>query len=273
MIVTALFLVLVVYGGFVLIVVLLQTKVIFPATRDVYRTPKSAYQWDYEDVRVPVSGQVTHAWFIHVENARGTVLFSHGNAGNVADRLESVMLFRDLQLDVLLYDYGGYGHSTGRPSEGRCYEDVRAMWRYLTDDRGIPPGQVVLFGRSLGGSMTAQIAAEVTPAAVILESTFLSTSRLAKEMLPWLPMKHLIRHRFDNAGKVTRFTSPLLVIHSPDDSLIPFRHGLELFRIAHEPKRFLEIHGDHNEGFVISHDLWSKTVDEFITPLLKKSAQ
>lgn len=256
-------------GGLAILVLLLQGKVIFPATRDVYRTPQTAYGWEYEDVRLPVAGQVTHGWYIPLEDARGTVLFSHGNAGNIADRLESVELLRRLRVNVLLYDYGGYGYSTGRPSERRCYGDIQAMWRYLTEEREVPPADIVLFGRSLGGGATTHLAAAVTPAAVVLESTFLSTSQMAKEMLPWLPVGPLVRHRFNNAANVPKFTSPVLIIHSPDDTIIPFRHGRELFRLAPEPKQFLQIQGDHNEGFVLSMDTWLKAMDGFLTPLLE----
>lgn len=257
-------------AGYVVLVLALQAKVIFPATRDVDRTPKSAYGWDYEEVRVPVGKYVTHAWFIPTPNARGVVLFSHGNAGNIAGRIESCSLFRDLGLDVLVYDYGGYGYSTGRPSEKRCYEDIRAMWRYLTEERGVAPDRIVLFGRSLGGGPTADLAATVTPAAVILESTFTSTAHLAHDLFPWLPLGPLVRHRFNNAAKVSRITAPVLIVHSVDDDLIPIKHGRELFRLAPEPKQFLEIQGNHNDGFVQSKDLWLRTFDAFLTPLLPR---
>ena len=268
MFVKLLLVVLGVYAGLILLTLVFQTKVIFPATRDIYRTPRGAYGWEYEDIRVPVGSHVTHAWFLPLDDARGMVLFSHGNAGNIADRLESCSLFRELGLDVLVYDYGGYGYSSGRPSEERCYQDIRAMWRYLTEDRGIAPGRIVLFGRSLGAGPTADLAAEVTPAAVILESAFTSTRRLAGQSLALLPISPFIRHRFDNAAKVPKLSSPVLIVHSSDDRLIPFRNGQELFRLAPEPKQFLEIHGDHNDGFVVSMDLWLETLEAFLTPLL-----
>ncbi|HEO70214.1 MAG TPA: alpha/beta hydrolase, partial [Candidatus Hydrogenedentes bacterium] len=156
-------------------------------------------------------------------------------------------------------------------SEQRCYEDIRAAWRHLTEERGIPSHEIVLFGRSLGGGATAQLAAEVTPACIILESTFTSVVALSKEMLPWLPMGRLIRHRFDNLSKVGRFTSPLLVVHSRDDRLIPYRHGRELFERAPEPKRLVEIRGDHSEGFVESLDIWLKGLDGFLGDVLTSS--
>src|SRR5690606_31346087 len=110
-----------------------QTRLIFIATREIHRTP-GAYHWPYEDVTLGVGSETTHGWFIPAAKpAPGVILFSHGNAGNIADRLESISIFRDLGYDVLAYDYGGYGKSSGTPSEARCYEDIRAMWRYLTE--------------------------------------------------------------------------------------------------------------------------------------------
>ncbi len=254
------------YGSVAALVVLFQGKMIFPATREVDRNPLDTYGWAYEELYFSVMGHTTHAWFVPLEDAKGTILFSHGNAGNIADRLESVGSLRALGFNVLVYDYGGYGYSTGRPSEKRCYEDIRAMWRYLTEERGLDPAQIVLFGRSLGGGMTTQLATEVAPAAVVLESIFLSTRHIAREMMPWLPVGPFIRHVFDNASKVTDITSPLLMIHSPDDTVIPYHHGQELFRRASEPKQFLEIHGDHNDGFVLCAELRRETIAAFLAP-------
>lgn len=259
--------VLLAYLVLVLLAFVAQRRLIFPATRDVYRNP-AAYGWEYEEVFLPVHGKVTQLWFIPCENARGTFLISHGNAGNIANRLETADLFHSMGFNVLLYDYGGYGKSTGKPSEKRCCADARAAWRYLTEDRGIPPEQIVLFGRSLGGAVSADLACQVSARAVILESTFLSTPRLAQKLYPFLPAKFLVRHKFDTAQKMPRIDTPLLVIHSPEDEIVPFRHGRKLYELANEPKQFLEIHGGHNEGFILSTSIYRKGIEDFLDPLL-----
>ncbi len=255
-------------GGF-LMMRQLQHWIIFQATREIYRTPADA-GWAYEEIMLDVGNERTHAWYIPIEKARGVVLFSHGNAGNIADRLESMELLRRLGFSVMAYDYGGYGHSTGRPSEERCYADIRAAWRELTETRGIPPGQIVLFGRSLGGAVTADLAAGVLPAAVVLESTFLSVPDMAKALFPILPARWLVSIQFANKDKVSGIRVPLLVIHSPDDSVIPFAHGRELFARARGPKQFLEIRGDHNEGFVLSMDAYLHGWETFLAPILPR---
>ena len=256
-----------IYAGLCVVAFFIQGRVLFPATRAIYRTP-AAHGCAFEDVTLPVLGETTHGWFVVHPHARGVALFSHGNAGNIADRLESIDLLMSYGLSVLAYDYGGYGKSTGRPSEKRCYADAQAMWDWLTKTKGIPPEKIVLFGRSLGGGITADLAAKVKPAAVVLESTFLSTADVAAEMLPFLPMRWLIRYRFDNQSKVGKIRCPLLIIHSPDDTVIPYRNGVELFKLAPEPKRLLEIHGDHNDGFVLSMDAYRACWLEFLEPIL-----
>lgn len=258
------------YAGLALALFLLQGRLLFFPTKNLYRTPQSM-GWAYEDVRVSVDGEMTHGWWMpHPELTQHTVLFSHGNAGNIADRLESCSIFRALGLNVLVYDYGGYGESTGSPGEQRCYGDVRAMWQWLEREQGIAPEHIVLFGRSLGSGPTAQLATEVTPAAIILESAFASVPSMAQQLYPVFPARLLVRHRFDNVSKVGRFTAPLLVIHGKGDSIIPFAQGRMVFEAGKEPKTFLEIDGDHNDGFVVTGERYVNGLREFVDPLLRQ---
>ena len=246
----------------------LERMLIFPATRDIDRDP-GVFGWEFEDVYLPVKGGETHGWWIPLEGARGTALFSHGNAGNIAGRLESIGLLRGLGFSVMAYDYGGYGRSTGSPSEVRCCADARAFWRYLTEVRGIAPGQLLLFGRSLGGAVTCDLASEVTPQAVVIESTFTSIPDIAREMVPFFPAR-LLRTRFANKDKIGLLSAPLLMVHGREDSMIRFHHGEALFALAPEPKTFVEIHGDHNEGFVLSKAIYLAAWEEFLAPLFPR---
>lgn len=257
--------------GVVLFTRMLEDWILFPATREIYRNP-GEFGWPFEDVWLDAGKERTHGWYVPLEDARGLVLFSHGNAGNIADRLESIGLLRKLGFSIFAYDYGGYGRSSGSASEMRCCADVRAAWRYLTEDRGIPPRRILLFGRSLGGAVTADLAQEVAPAAVVLESTFLSVPDVAKDMFPWLPVNWFVRTKFASKDKVARIHSPLLIIHSRDDTLIRFHHGRELYERANPPKQFLEIRGDHNDGFVQSMDTYLRAWEEFLAPILPRDA-
>ena len=242
---------------------LAQGKLIFLGTREMDRDPGDA-GLAFEEVRLPVAGHETHAWYVPVENHRGVVLFSHGNAGNLSGRLESIGLLRSFGFSVLAYDYGGYGFSTGKPSETRCYADIRAMWDYLINVKQIPPSEIVLFGRSLGAAPTAELAQSVTPGAVVLESAFLSVPDVATAMPIVGRLTWLIRHRFENKNKAQNFSSPVFIIHSPNDEVIPYEHGRRLFELAPEPKTFLDIRGDHNLGFVISEPVYRTGWEAFL---------
>ncbi len=253
-----------IYLGLLLLISIFQAKLIFFPTSEIATTP-ATYQWDYEEITRNVDGETTHGWFISApDTSRGTVLFSHGNAGNISDRLESIKIFRDLDFNTLIYDYGGYGKSSGSPSEKRCYADIRSQWEYLTKERQIPEDKIILFGRSLGGGPTAQLATEVDPAAVILESTFASIADMAHGQFPIFPTTLLLKHKFNTIHKVPEITAPVLHIHSSDDTLIPYTHGQKLFEASTQPKQFHDLHGDHNEGYLISKD-YPQAVNEFLT--------
>lgn len=235
----------------------LQGFLMFPRGSSVWCTPEDA-GWSFEEVRLPVSGHETHGWFIPAAgDAQGVVLFSHGNGGTIADRIESIAIFRDaLGYDVLIYDYGGYGLSTGKPSEQRCYADIQACWEWLTKTRGIAPGGIVLFGRSLGGAVAADWAAKLEeedqPQALIIESSFTSAPEVGQSAYPIFPVRRLLRHKFDTASKLDAIECPILVVHSPEDDIVPYRFGRALYEKAPEPKRFLKIRGSHNQGFLDS---------------------
>ena len=256
-----------IYGGLCLLIFLFQTKLIFPSSPLMNLDP-GAYGWTFDEVKRDVQGETTYGWFVPLENARGVALFSHGNAGNLSGRLESIALLRSLGFSVLAYDYGGYGYSTGSSSEKRCYADIRSMWDYLIKEKKIPPAQILLFGRSLGGAVNADLAKDVTPAATILESTFRSAREMGKETIPYIPLAWVIRHHFATQDKVADIDSPLLIVHSRDDDIIPFLHGQQLFEKATQPKTFLEISGDHNYGFVASKEIYLKGWNDFLDPLL-----
>jgi hypothetical protein len=245
-----------------------QNWLIFPGGRAVWQTPADA-GWPFEDLYLEVDGETTNAWYVPVEKPRGVVLFSHGNAGTMAGRLETIAVFRELRFSTLIYDYGGYGNSTGRSSEQRCYADIRAMWNYLVEERGFAPGEIVLFGRSLGGGPTCDLAAQVAPGAIILESTFLSVVQAGKDRFPFAPVAAFVKHRFDNASKVPRFQAPVLVMHSRDDDIIAYRHGERLYELAPEPKTFVELLGDHNFGWVDNIDMYAQALGNFLHPLFQ----
>ena len=185
---------------------------------------------------------------------RGRVanLFFHGNAGNISHRLDSLRIFHDLSYSTLIIDYRGYGQSTGRTTENSTYRDTEAAWQYLTATRGVLASDIVLFGRSLGAAVATKLATKQMPRALTLESTFTSVPDVAAKLYPYLPVRMLSRLRYDTHKALHDVTCPVLVVHSADDEIIPYRHGQALYAIANQPKALLTISGSHNEGFVES---------------------
>lgn len=235
--------------------------------REIAATP-AAVGLPYEEIVLTTEDGVSlSAWWVPAAPARATLVHFHGNAGNIGDRLELLQVFHALGLNVLLFDYRGYGKSTGSPSEDGVYRDAQAVWRHLTRERGLAPGQIVLHGQSLGGAVACWLAAREHPAALILESSFTSVPDLAAELYPWLPVRLLARLRFNTRECLERVTAPVLVIHSRDDEIIPYAHGQRLFEAAREPKRMLELRGDHNGGFWVSREVYESGLRAFLDSL------
>jgi fermentation-respiration switch protein FrsA (DUF1100 family) len=250
------------YAALVLFVYVFQSRLLyFPQVgREVSITPQRI-GLTFEDVWLKSAPDVDiHGWYVPHPNAKGTVLFFHGNAGSIALRLDWLRMFHDLGYAVLIIDYRGYGRSAGSPTEGGTYEDATAAWTYLTQVRGTAPRDIVIVGESLGGAVAAELAARTTPRAVILQSTFTSIPTLAGEIYRFLPVRWISRHEYDTRARIQRISAPILIAHSPGDEIIPYRHGRELFERAGEPKHFIELHGGHNGGFLFGRPAWVSEV-------------
>jgi fermentation-respiration switch protein FrsA (DUF1100 family) len=233
-------------------------------SRELTATPQ-AIGLAYEDVRLRTEDRVQlHGWFIPAAQPRGTLLFFHGNAGNISHRLDSIRIFHELELSVFIFDYRGYGQSKGSPSEAGTQRDAIAAWRYLTEQRGVPPRQVVLFGRSLGAAVAGWLATQRDPGALIVESAFTSVPDVAAEYYWWLPVRWLARFDYATRDYVGAVRCPVLVVHSPEDEIIAFKHGEAIFAAAKEPKELLRLRGSHNEGFLLSGATYTGGLDAFL---------
>ena len=232
--------------------------------RTLTATPKDA-GFDYEDVTLETSdGLKLHGWYVPAAQARGVVLFLHGNAGNISHRLDSIAIFRELGLDTLIIDYRGYGQSQGNPSEQGTYLDAEAAWHHLVNDRGVAADRIIVFGRSLGGAVAAWLANQHTPAGLMIESSFSSALDMARKLYPFMPVRLITRLEYPVSLYVSQLQCPLLVIHSRDDEIIPFTMAEAIYDSAMEPKSLLEIWGDHNNGFLLSRDRYLSGINEFV---------
>lgn len=220
---------------------------------------------------VTADGETLDGWFVPAaakSEARGLVVFFHGNAGNIGHRLDYLRMFHDLGLATLMFDYRGYGLSSGTPSEQGTSLDAAAAWRHATQTLGFPAARIVLFGESLGGGVAAQLASEHRPGALVLASTFTSVPDMGADLYPLLPVRLLARIRYETLMRLPLIACPVMVIHSRNDDVIPFRHGELLFEAARPPKAFLEIEGGHNDGFVFSRKDWVVRLDGFLQQAL-----
>ncbi len=240
-----------------------ESQVYFPA-REIGATP--------EHVGVPFTpvsftsadGVRLSGWFVQASKPKGTVLFCHGNGGNISFLMETVKLYPSLGYNLLVFDYRGYGESDGTPSEEGTYRDAEAAWDYLVKVRGILPGSIVLVGRSLGGAVAAWLAVRHVPHSLILESVFTSMKDLASQVYPYFPIRLMLRYRYETITFLRELHCPVLIIHSPDDEIVPFSHGRALFDAAKGPKEFLQISGGHNDGYLVSADRYRRGVRAFL---------
>jgi len=238
----------------------------FPS-RELTSTP-SHIGLSYESISLTTEDStILHGWFISHPQEKAVVVFFHGNAGNISHRIQTIQLMHELALSVLIFDYRGYGKSQGKVSEKGLYLDAKAAWSYLTTSMGYENNDIVIWGRSLGAAIAANLAANKQAKAVILESTFTSVPDMASQLYPFLPVRWMSRYQLNVKQSVSAINSPLLIVHSRDDEIIPFSHGEKLFEFANQPKSFLVIQGSHDAGIFVSAKAYTNKVQVFLDSL------
>ena len=222
----------------------------------LYRPAKASADWvespapDAEDVYLTsADGTRLHAWWFPHPQSKGAVLYLHGNAGNLSHRGASVVKLREyLNESVLIIDYPGYGKSEGSPTEKGCYAAAEAAYDWLLHEKKIDPEKLIIYGGSLGGGVAVYLASEKPHRALVLVKTFTSCPDVAAKIYPWLPVRWVMRNRFDNIGRIGKCRKPVFIAHGDCDGLVPFDHGKSLYEAANEPKEFLVLENcDHND--------------------------
>ena len=274
---------LIAYLGLAVILYFMQSKFLYQPMREVPYTPADLGLAFEKVVLTTQDGLKLTAWFIPAPledqteaaspqpgetgsagQAELTVLFCHGNGGNMAHRLDSINIFQDLGLNCFIFDYRGYGASQGKPNEQGTYLDAAAAYDWLTQQKKIPPQNIILFGRSLGGSIAANLAAGVKAAGLVVESTFTSYADIGKKFYPYMPVRFFASFSYDTVDFIKQVHCPVMLIYSRNDEIIPFEFGLRLYEAANEPKEFVEIFGSHNDAFLNSGENYRHAWDQWL---------
>jgi pimeloyl-ACP methyl ester carboxylesterase len=204
-----------------------------------------------EDVWFPSEDETElHGWWIRHPKAYGTVLYCHGNSGNVSSRIGVFRHLRRLRVNILAFDYRGYGRSSGEPSEQGLFRDARAAYQHLTTAIGEEPQKIILFGHSLGGAVAIDTAQDCPVAGMVLQSTFTDLRDMARAIFPQLPLFLVTRNHFRSIAKVNKLSMPKLFIHGTADGTVPIKLGRKLYEQAAEPKEWYEVpHAGHNDVY------------------------
>lgn len=256
------------YVGLGALLYFFQDRLVYAPTASRIDTPASLGLPYREVALTSADGLRLSAWLVEAPAGRGTVLFCHGNYGNISHLLDPIRVFHSLGFAILVFDYRGYGQSEGRPSEEGTYLDAEAAWDFLVREEGVDPARLVICGRSLGGPIAARLARQHPPGALLLESTFTSLPELGNRRYPFFPVRRLARYTYETLGQLSGINCPVLVVHSREDGLIPFAQGRELYAAANPPKEFLEISGGHGNGFTLSETQYRAGLERFFATYL-----
>jgi len=252
------------YIALMLLLFLRQSEHMYKPTHEIETTP-DRLGYEYESIMFKTSDNMTlNGWFIPNHVSQRVALFFHGNTGNISHCMETIEIYHRIGLSIFIFDYRGYGNSIGNTSEQGTYHDAEAAWYYLVNQRGIPSDHIVVHGRSLGGAVASWLVSQYTPKAFILESTFTTAADIAAEQFHHVPARLLNRFNYNVLDNLKHTTCPVLIVHSKADKTIPIHHGIKLFDAANEPKEFLEIAGDHCDGFLTTGQRYVDNLEKFI---------
>ena len=242
-----------------------EKKHIYYPSHEIEFTPESI-GLTFEDVYFTTrDGLKLNGWFIPSGNSETTLIFFHGNAGNISHRLGSIAIFNKVGLNIFIFDYRGYGKSNGHVSEEGTYLDARAAYDYIIGRKDVNRDKILLYGESLGGAIAYELAATAKVAAVITLGAFSSIADMGKAIYPFLPVRLIVRTEYDTVSKAARVKIPKLIIHSVNDEIVPFEQGQNVFSQACEPKEFYEMHGGHNDAIFTCEDEFCERLTGFLS--------
>ena len=240
-----------------------QNRFLFYPTPDIAVSPDQAGLVFFDQFLELPDGEKVHSWYLPGDSSQPTVLFLHGNGGNIGHRIEHLQFLHSLGVSTLIIDYRGYGHSSGRPSEPNMYADAELAYNWLIDEKKVPAQKLFLFGESIGGAVAIDLASRKKVAGLTVESSFTSLRDIAHHSFPLVPTGLLLRSDFNSTAKLPLVSAPILITHSPDDDIIPFAFGQRLYESAKPPKKFVRLFGGHNDRAYLSDPVYIQSIRQF----------
>ena len=236
----------------------------FPETH-IYYTP-DRFGLTYEDVTYRTDdGETINAWYVPASADAPVLVFCHGNAGNISHRLPNIQLLASWGISTFIFDYRGFGRSTGEITEEGMYLDALGAYRFLTEDQKIDPARLVPFGRSMGGPVAVDLATRIEAPCLVVESTFTRLEDLVTSIYPDMGLESELTMVFDAETKIEEVGCPTLFIHGDSDDIVAYRLGRALFERAKEPKQFYTIPGAlHNDTFDVGGEEYFRVLTDFI---------
>ena len=235
-----------------------QDKLIFPA-EPLPKDYQFSFDMPFTEINLPVDGAVLNALHFKQENSRGVIFFLHGNSGNLVDWVTDLEFYRRENYDLFIFDYRGYGKSTGElSSQSQAIDDVQTAWDFIAPQYKDKP--IVIYGRSLGSALGTELAQKVNPALLVLVSPFTSMIDMARQRYPIAP-SWLLRFPFETNKIIQNVSSDVLLIHGDKDDFIPIIHSQKLQQLTQKSSKLIIIKGaDHSD---IHHS------DDYIKALVK----
>ena len=192
---------------------------------------------DIEKVKISTSDNIQLLGWYHKKNLKDykTLIFFHGNAGSLENRIHKLNHFQDMNINFLIIAWRGFSGNNGKPSEQGLYEDGKSAIDWLIK-KGVSEKNLILYGESLGTGVATHLAQNKSFAGIILETPFTSLIDAAKKFYPYIPVKFLLKDKFENYKKIKKINIPVLVMHGEADQIVPFEMGKKIYEIANQPK-------------------------------------
>ncbi len=243
---------------------LFQRNLLYHPTENNYFGDKITVSIDKVKIKTKDNIELS-SWFHNKNiNEYKTVLFLHGNAGSLENRIHKINHFKDIDINFLIIAWRGFSGNKGKPTEQGLYEDARSAVRWLKT-KGVKENNIIIYGESLGTGVAAEIAQNKNFAGIILESPFTSMIAAGKDKYPYLPVRLLLKDKYESDKKIKNINIPILIMHGKVDNIVPFHMGKKMYELANEPKySYFSEYDDHMMEY---NQKLLKTLNDFITSL------